>query len=69
MLFIMLLFVEGYRQKNMTEEQLKKKQQRANKRKQMAHEKREKDKVLRLMLEAPKNQMTKVTSAKIKKNC
>ena len=29
----------------MTEEQLKKKQQRANKRKQMAHEKREKDKV------------------------
>ena len=29
----------------MTEEQLKKKEQRASKRKQMAHEKREKDKV------------------------
>ena len=35
----------GYRKSAMTEDQLKKKQQRDNKRKQMAQEKREKDKV------------------------
>jgi len=37
--------VAGYRQVELTEEQLKRREQRANKRKQMAQEKREKDKV------------------------
>ena len=36
----------------MTEEQLKKKEQRASKRKQMAHEKREKDKVSSILSSA-----------------
>ena len=40
-----IYFCPGYRKSALTEDQLKKKQQRDNKRKQMAHEKREKDKV------------------------